>query len=341
MTKQCAQAGIALAGTAGAVVAILGGAAPAQAASDATWDKVAACESSGNWSTNTGNGYHGGLQFAPSTWAGFGGTQYAARADLATREQQIAVAEKVLAVQGPGAWPVCGARAGLARGGAAPESSTRAGETGGTTKTEATASSTNSGAGAVAVAYARSKIGAGYQWGGNGPSRFDCSGLTSAAWRHAGVTIPRTSQAQLSGLPRVSLSQIRAGDLVVYSFNGHADHVGIYAGGGRVIDTASHHPNGGVGYSSLHRQGGTIAGVVRPAGGSAPVPKPQPETRPEPADVPASGRYTVRPGDTLSVVADRLGVDGGWQALYAANRDKVRDPNLIFPGQVLRVPDAG
>jgi hypothetical protein len=79
---------------------------PAPTAHD--WAAVALCESSGNWATNTGNGYYGGLQFSPSTWAAFGGTAYAPRADLATRDQQIAVAEKVLAVQGPGAWPTCG-----------------------------------------------------------------------------------------------------------------------------------------------------------------------------------------------------------------------------------------
>lgn len=72
------------------------------------WDAVARCESGGNWSSNTGNGYYGGLQFSPSTWSGFGGGDYAPRADLATKQQQIAVAEKVLAVQGPGAWPTCG-----------------------------------------------------------------------------------------------------------------------------------------------------------------------------------------------------------------------------------------
>ncbi|WP_033820676.1 transglycosylase family protein, partial [Kitasatospora sp. MBT63] len=76
----------------------------ASAASVATWDKVAQCESSGNWSINTGNGFYGGLQFTSSTWAAFGGTSYAARADLASKDQQIAVAEKVLASQGPGAW---------------------------------------------------------------------------------------------------------------------------------------------------------------------------------------------------------------------------------------------
>ncbi|MEU9037343.1 transglycosylase family protein, partial [Streptomyces sp. NPDC048352] len=86
----------------------------ARAASVSTWDKVAACESGGNWSINTGNGYYGGLQFSGSTWRGFGGTQYAERADLATKTQQILVAEKVLAVQGQGAWPMCGPAAGLA-----------------------------------------------------------------------------------------------------------------------------------------------------------------------------------------------------------------------------------
>src|SRR5699024_6911207 len=80
----------------------------ANAATDAQWNAVAQCESGGNWSINTGNGYQGGLQFSPSTWAAYGGTQYAPRADLATKQQQIAVAEEVLAGQGKGAWPVCG-----------------------------------------------------------------------------------------------------------------------------------------------------------------------------------------------------------------------------------------
>ncbi|MFG3426572.1 transglycosylase family protein [Streptomyces californicus] len=96
-------------------------AASAGAAPSEVWEKVAACESSGNWSVNTGNGYYGGLQFSGSTWAAYGGTEYAPRADLATRDQQIAVAERVLDGQGPGAWPTCSVRAGLTRGGDAPE----------------------------------------------------------------------------------------------------------------------------------------------------------------------------------------------------------------------------
>jgi hypothetical protein len=81
---------------------------PPAASGGHDWDAVAECESGGNWSTNTGNGYYGGLQFSPSTWDAYGGDAYAARADLASREQQIAVAERVLAAQGRGAWPVCG-----------------------------------------------------------------------------------------------------------------------------------------------------------------------------------------------------------------------------------------
>ncbi|MGP3634248.1 peptidoglycan DD-metalloendopeptidase family protein [Streptomyces sp. 24-1644] len=96
-------------------------AASAGAAPTDVWEKVAACESTSSWHINTGNGYYGGLQFSGSTWAAYGGTAYAPRADLATKDQQIAVAEKVLDGQGPGAWPTCSVRAGLTRGGDAPD----------------------------------------------------------------------------------------------------------------------------------------------------------------------------------------------------------------------------
>ncbi|WP_217145590.1 transglycosylase family protein [Streptomyces sp. AC627_RSS907] len=108
------------AGGAGLALPLIG-TGTAQAADVETWDKVAACESTNDWDINTGNGYYGGLQFTQSTWEAFGGTEYAPRADLATREQQIAVAEKVLDGQGPGAWPVCSERAGLTRGGGTPD----------------------------------------------------------------------------------------------------------------------------------------------------------------------------------------------------------------------------
>ncbi|WP_236797046.1 transglycosylase family protein [Amycolatopsis sp. GM8] len=85
-------------------------ATPAQAAS-VNWDAIAQCESGGNWSTNTGNGFSGGLQFTPSTWKAYGGT---GSPQSASREQQIAVAERVLQGQGIGAWPVCGKKGGSA-----------------------------------------------------------------------------------------------------------------------------------------------------------------------------------------------------------------------------------
>lgn len=105
-------AGVALAGAA-TIGAGLTQASSASAAS--VWDRVAQCESTGNWHIANGNGFYGGLQFTRQTWLGFGGGQYASSAHLATREQQIAIAQKVLAVQGPGAWPVCSVRAGLTR----------------------------------------------------------------------------------------------------------------------------------------------------------------------------------------------------------------------------------
>lgn len=96
-------AGVAFAGT-------------ANAAPDSDWDRLAQCESGGNWAINTGNGFQGGLQFSPSTWSGHGGGQFAGAANQASREQQIVVAERVLASQGWGAWPSCSSRLGLSSG---------------------------------------------------------------------------------------------------------------------------------------------------------------------------------------------------------------------------------
>jgi hypothetical protein len=96
---------------AGAIVAApMAIAAGTANATTVNWDAVAQCESGGNWAINTGNGFYGGLQFTASTWRAYGGTAYASQANLASREAQIAVAERVLAGQGIHAWPVCGLR---------------------------------------------------------------------------------------------------------------------------------------------------------------------------------------------------------------------------------------
>ncbi len=129
----------------GATVGVVAGAAAlafagsASAAPDSTWDAVAGCESTNNWSINTGNGYYGGLQFAQSTWDAFGGQQYASRADLASREQQIAVAEQTLAGQGWGAWACAGAGGQEAPSGRSVSSSNS------TSSTDTSSSATSSG----------------------------------------------------------------------------------------------------------------------------------------------------------------------------------------------------
>ena len=81
---------------------------PAVSTNGLNWDAVAACESGGNWHINTGNGFYGGLQFDYGTWLSNGGGAYAPRADLASREQQIAVASRLYAARGSSPWPVCG-----------------------------------------------------------------------------------------------------------------------------------------------------------------------------------------------------------------------------------------
>ena len=104
---------VALTGAAVGATGFLFAPGAANAAPISEWDALAQCESGGNWGINTGNGFQGGLQFSPSTWSGYGGGEFAATANQATREQQIIVAERVLAGQGWGAWPSCSSQLGL------------------------------------------------------------------------------------------------------------------------------------------------------------------------------------------------------------------------------------
>jgi LysM repeat protein len=176
--------------------------APANAASISTWDRVADCESSGNWHINTGNGYYGGLQFSLSTWRAYGGS---GMPQNASKSEQIRIAEKVLAGQGWGAWPVCSVKAHASGG---PSS-------------HATASVTKS--------------------------------TTHAAKKKA----------------------------------------------------VHHRKHTAVKHTAVKLSGKT---------------------------------YTVESGDTLSTIAIKKHVKGGWHRLFAANTSRVDDPNLIFVGQILRLP---
>ena len=324
----------------------------ASAASVSTWDRVAQCESGRNYSINTGNGYFGGLQFSQSTWAAFGGLKFAPRADLATKNEQILTAEKVLAVQGPGAWPVCGPRAGLKAGTPAPALS-------GTTEARKAPTRPSVGSGSLpnlaaarAVAFAKSQLHKPYVFGGTGPASFDCSGLTQAAWKAAGVSIPRTSQTQ-AGLARVPVSQVQIGDLVIYKAD--RGHVAIYIGNGKIIEA----PRPGKSVQTAPFRTGWYADnfqfVVRPAGvgkivdlPGAPssgadekAPVPTAPTQPEPTRPPThtAGMHVVVPGDTLSGIAEQGRVKGGWPVLYKANLRVVgSDPDMIHPGQRIRIP---
>jgi len=115
-----------------------------------------------------------------------------------------------------------------------------------------------SGRGAAAVAFALAQIGDAYAAGGTGPNAWDCSGLTQGSWRAAGVSIPRTSQSQFYGLPRVSMNDLQPGDIIGY-YSG-LSHVGIYIGNGQIVHSSR--PGRPVSIAGLYSM--PVMGAVRP-----------------------------------------------------------------------------
>ncbi|MFD3717770.1 NlpC/P60 family protein [Streptomyces sp. NPDC058674] len=124
---------------------------------------------------------------------------------------------------------------------------------------------TPTAAGGAALTYAAAQIGKPYVWGAEGPASFDCSGLTSQAWAHAGRSIPRTSQEQWARLPKVPLDRLRPGDLVVYFPK--ATHVGLYIGDGKVIQA----PRPGARVKVSPIAANPLLGAVRPDPDGAPL----------------------------------------------------------------------
>lgn len=222
----------------------------ANAVDGATWDALAQCESGGNWSINTGNGFYGGLQFTQQSWNGVGMSGSPA---TATRAQQIEAGERLLAIQGWGAWPACSAKLGLyGKTGAAP------------TYTEPT------------------------------------------------TTVAAQSQTQQT-------------------------YTAPAAQAAPVAPAAQAAP------AAVEAPAAAPAAPVAPAAPAveapaAPVAAPAVEAPVAAAPKAAAGTYTVVPGDSLSLIAAKLGVAGGYQAIAAANTDIIYNVDLIFPGQVLTIP---
>ncbi|MEV6314756.1 NlpC/P60 family protein [Streptomyces sp. NPDC051776] len=144
-------------------------------------------------------------------------------------------------------------------------------------------------AGARAIEYAFAQLGKPYEWGAEGPASFDCSGLTSQAWAHAGRKIPRTSQLQWRKLPRVPVKELRPGDLVIY-YRG-ATHVALYVGNGKVVQA----PRPGAVIKVSPVAANPLIGAVRPDAGSKPLER---YARPELPKGAKSGSDTVSPSAT-------------------------------------------
>ncbi|WP_323184994.1 transglycosylase family protein [Kitasatospora purpeofusca] len=298
--KAIAVAGVAGVGLAMPILTATG----ASAAPASTWDAVAQCESGGNWGINTGNGFYGGLQFTSSTWKAFGGTSYAPQANQASKAAQITVAEKVLASQGPGAWPVCSKKAGLSKGGApaAVDTSTDAAPAApkpqAQSQQQAPQAQIEQQAPKAAPKHAAPK------------SQAPQAPQTQQyAPKHAAQPAPQVQQQTQSQAPSFSGRSGWDADAKVFWYQ-----------------------NNGAWYWTSHQ------GVYQQYAGQGTAPAPQQQTQqaPQVQQAQAGQGYTVRDGDTLAGIATAKGVQGGWQALYDGNRGTVGgDPDLIVPGQVL------
>nr|WP_029137734.1 transglycosylase family protein [Nakamurella lactea] len=261
------------AATAGVVIGVptIVAVTPASATPESVWDAVAHCESTNNWSINTGNGYYGGLQFSQSTWNAYGGQSYAPRADLATKAQQIAIAERTLAGQGAGAWACAGA-GGL------------------------------------------------YGYSGNSNATAGSSTPAPAAKTESA---PRQASAPASADASGSYT-VRSGD----TLSGIASQFGIswqtlWANNKSTVSN----PNVISVGQRLAVSGSAKAEAAAPAAAA-----------PAATSAKASGKtYTVKSGDALYKIAQAQGISGGWQALYAANKGSISDPNVISVGQVLQL----
>ncbi|MDQ0795957.1 transglycosylase family protein [Streptomyces sp. B1I3] len=293
------------AGVTGSAIAIpLLGAAGANAAEASTWDRVAECESGGMWSADLGNGYYGGLQFSQDTWSAYGGSAYAARADLASRSQQIAVAEKVLDAKGPQAWASCAVISGLAMDDSLPGVDP-GGDPSAEPSDSASPSDTSSPEASAGADEADAKDGAA-AGGKSGTSDKGGKGDKAAdAGTPTGTGTPESSSPSTTPSPEAS-GAARGEDATGGKHRGiPAPEASAEADAESARESGRHASRGGA-----EARKGAEAGT--------------------------DGTYTVREGDNLWAIADTQELPGGWPALYEANKTELgSDPDLILPGQSL------
>ncbi|MBA0049412.1 hypothetical protein E0L36_00315 [Streptomyces sp. AJS327] len=320
----------------------------AQAADGSAWDRVAQCESEGVWSANEENGYYGGLQITLNTWEQYGGNEFAERPDLASRSEQITVAERVLAAQGAQAWPGCATDGGLTEGGAETSAPERPGDP------EQGEPDDPSAPGDTTVDRGDAERGErttprdpdpsaderdrGYPGdpdpGAPDPSESPESSETpdSPAYPAFPASPERGGEADMPD-PGPSPSPSTPGE------DSTTD-----PGDDPTGDPEGERP-------SEEDAGRTIPSVPVPEEGSGKH-RGQPDDRERGGEraerggdsgrdgerVQGSGKHRVTSGESLTAIAEERGVTGGWHELYERNKETVgEDPDLILPGQSLRL----
>ncbi|MEU1001022.1 transglycosylase family protein [Streptomyces tibetensis] len=295
------------AGVTGSAIAIpLLGASGASAADGTTWDRVADCETGGAWSENSGNGYYGGLQLSQEDWESHGGLDYAASPDLASRSQQIAVAERILADQGVGAWRTCGLLSGLEQGKGSDSSGS---------------SDSSDSSGEVDSPGLLDSLGSSPS---DSPSPSPSSSDTSSAQKDETGKTDKSTESTGSSQKRQSDSS--SSDT---SKSDKADSARQGDGSQQPADTGSGRHRG----PSADEAGAPDGDRAEKSTGRHSAPGEESS-----GDASSEGAYIVGVGDSLWSIADALRVSGGWHALYEGNEAEVgTDPNLILPGQTLTV----
>ncbi|MGV9451800.1 LysM peptidoglycan-binding domain-containing protein [Streptomyces sp. NPDC003635] len=329
---------IVAAGVTGSAIAIpLLGASGASAAEGNTWDRVAECESGGSWSEDSGNGYYGGLQVTQENWERYGGTTYADSADQASRSQQIAVAERILADQGLAAWPTCGPLSGLdAKSGSVGIDTGVEEETDSPGSSESGNSSNASGSSGLLDSL-----------GGNASESAGDSGSGSGSGAGSGASVsPEASSGSAESTGSTESAKPDKSDKSTES----ARPSGSDGSKGSSEKSGSSGPSGSSESDPAREVDGLFTGIsgldnsdniLWVGSDSTLVDTGVGRHRGKPADESgADGSYLVRAGDTLASIADSLDLSGGWRGLYAANESAIGpDPSRITPGQTLEVGD--